>query len=269
MSFFGKTFIFNGVPSEAYGLYISTPDGGDGSFTAGSGIEPITEKIYRRPVPYMYGVDQTPVLEIPLSVYSDGFIDQERSQRIERWLFGQTQYQKLIIVQNDLQVVYYNCFLTEPQKTVVGNQITGYNFTALCDAPWGWTNEINNRYTYSANSPTSTIINITMSTDNNYYTFPTVVFTMNTLGGNFSLTNQSDNNRVFSFTGLLSNEEITVQNDLGIITSKINGVDSGFFRVQKFNKNLFRMVKGLNKIQILGNVLNLSIKYKLAKKTGG
>ena len=49
MSFWGSTFIFDGVPSETHSLYISSPDGGDVDVTGTSDVELYTEKVFRKP----------------------------------------------------------------------------------------------------------------------------------------------------------------------------------------------------------------------------
>lgn len=263
MSFFGRTFIFAGVPSEKYNLLISTSDGGDTNVTMGTGVEPILEKIYKRPVPYFYGVDQSPTLSFDIEIYSEQPLDADKAEIISSWLFGQMTYKKLIIVQNDMQSVYFNCFLIDPQKKINGNQIVGFTATVLCDAPWGWTNEKTKSYTYTSdNIATDIILNI--QTNNNFYTYPTIIFTMNVLGGFFKIINNSDNGRIFEFTGLTNSETITVKNDLGIITSS-----TGLVRMTNFNKNLFRFVRGVNNLSISGSISNLQFKYQLAKKVGG
>lgn len=263
MSFFGKTFLFDGIPSETYGLYITTPDGGESFSAGGSDVEPILEKIYRRPKPYIFGVEQSPTLSFPVEFFSYTPIDANASTIIERWLFGQLQYKKLAIVQNDIQPIYFTCFLRNPQKRIINNLIYGYGCEVQCDAPWGWTNQKTKTYTYTTDDVLD-YKTINIQTDNNYYTYPTISFTTNVLGGRIYIINQSDNNREFGFTDLIGNETVTVNNDLGIITSS-----SGFLRAGNFNKNFFRFVKGNNVLEIGGNISSLSFSYQLAKKIGG
>jgi phage-related protein len=142
------------------------------------------------------------------------------------------------------------------------NQIYGYAATVQCDAPWGWTSNISKTYTYNANVNRTEKISIVSG--NNYYLYPQLEFQMTNAGGDFTLTNISDNSRVFLFTGLKSSEKITVDNDRGIVTS------STLLNVMsKFNKNLFRFISGVNSINIKGNVSYVKFTYKLAKKSGG
>ena len=71
MAFFGRTFIFNDVPSETYGLYLGqSGSSGEDTNAAGTDVSLLTQKIYRRPVPLFYGAEQTPVLQFPMSMYT-------------------------------------------------------------------------------------------------------------------------------------------------------------------------------------------------------
>ena len=66
MAFYGRDFIFNGTMSQELGLTISS-ESSEASTNAGSDVEPIIQKIYRRPKNYLLGVEQGPVLTFPIS----------------------------------------------------------------------------------------------------------------------------------------------------------------------------------------------------------
>ena len=55
-SFYGKSFIFNDIPSEVYGLRIFDFNASNPNVSSGGGEVSIFEEwLYRREVPYFYG----------------------------------------------------------------------------------------------------------------------------------------------------------------------------------------------------------------------
>ena len=54
MAFYGRNFTFDGISSEIHNLTISSTDGE--SSTSGTNVQLITEKLYRRPKEFLYGV---------------------------------------------------------------------------------------------------------------------------------------------------------------------------------------------------------------------
>jgi phage-related protein len=130
--FYGKTFIFDGQPSEFYNLYLGELNGSGEGTTTAQDVTLLTQKVYRRPVPLLYGAEQTPVLSFPLSFYSPDEITAESLSEISGWLFSQQNYKVLRICQNDMSDIYFNCFLTAPQITRVGNIIQAISCTVMC-----------------------------------------------------------------------------------------------------------------------------------------
>lgn len=259
MAFWGYTFIFKNIPSETYNLYISSPDGGMIQ-TAGSGdVELLTQKVFRNPKPYLLGVQQSPVLSFDVQFTSPDELMVEDIRQIQAWLFGQSEYQKLQVQQFDMSDVYFNCFITSPQIIKVGNVIKGIAGTVICDSPFAWSFPKTATRNYTSLADETIVINNT--SDNNYYTYPTILATVDTFGGDFSITNNTDNGRVFSFTDLLQDEVLTIDNERSIITSS-----TGLRRLSNFNKNWFRLVRGVNSLTIFGNVSQLKFTYSPARK---
>ena len=50
MSFQGMNFIYDGTPSEVYGLVITKMGDGEEDVSGGSSTEPVTDKTFRSPV---------------------------------------------------------------------------------------------------------------------------------------------------------------------------------------------------------------------------
>ena len=267
MGFFARTFIFDGIPSETFGLYLgSSSSSGEEAGAAGSDVKLLIQKIYRRPVPLFYGVEQDPVLQFPISMYTinDELTAADFSD-VATWLFGQMNYKKLRIVQNDMQDIYFNCFLTAPQIVRVGNIIRMVTATVVCDAPWGWGEPTTYTYNYNPNEylPLANV-RIDNLSDNNFYTFPTnLVIEANLFGGTVTITNVEDAGRQFILT-VLPNEVVTMNCDLQIISSNLVT-----YPLENFNKNFLRLIQGTNNLIVEGNIKNLTMTCPVAVKLGG
>jgi phage-related protein len=269
MAFYARTFIFNGIPSEFYNIYLGTFGGsGEDTNATSSDVALLTQKIYRRPVPLFYGAEQTPVLQFPLAMYSpDRTLEVTAGSfsEVATWLFGQMAYKQLRLCQNDMQEIYFNCFLTAPQITRVGNIIRGMSATVVCDAPWAWKEPISLTRTYDPDAySVYDSFSIDNESANNFYTFPTnLVIHANIFGGSVTITNIGDNNRQFILT-LLPNEIVTINCDLQTVSSNLVTYPLG-----GFNKNFLRFIQGTNDINITGNIKSLSLTYPVAVKIGG
>lgn len=277
MAFYATNFIFDNIPSEEYGLIISSQDG-ESSNDASHNVELITDEIYRRHTPYFYGVKQSQMLSIPASIRSiNGEITAEDSSYIQKWLFGQLTFKQLKIVQPDMEGYYYKCFLLDPQIIRVGNIIVGYDFTIQLDSPFAYGEE---KETLISN-PYNTTFTFLNQSDNNYYTYPIVTIRMNALedapqvGFYFKVTNQSDNNRVFQLGTALdqinSEEYIIINNDLQSIISYTDftmGTLTPNKRIQDLqNGYFFRLVQGVNTLVFDSrNVYEFTIEYVPLKR---
>jgi len=277
--FYAKNFIFDGITSEQMGLSLGELNGsGEATTSGGSDIEILSEKIFRKPVPYLYGVEQKPVLEFPLSVYSETEITAGGYSRISGVLFGQQSYKKLRIIQDDMSDVYFNCFLRSPQIIRIGNIIRGITFTVTCDAPWGWREPKTVSYNLQSLYPTSTLSDLqfysipTLYNDsaNSYYTYPTnLALTLRSSGGTAHIMNVSDNSRRSTFTFTYPGNQtvytfpITLNCELQTLSAPY--VD---FPLNYFNRKWLRLLKGKNILEITGNVREISITYPIAFKIG-
>lgn len=263
MAFYASNFVYDGTISSEYGLHISTLSDSGGAGTGGN-VKLFTQEIYRRPKMYLFGVQQTPVLVLPVTITVPTELSATESSVISRWLFGQMGYKKLQILQPDMMYVYFNCIFTEPQVIRYGNIIRGYNANITCDSPFAWEYPKTESREYGIENyivdDTFVINNIS---DNPDYTYPTVGFRMNRFGGNLTITNATDNNRVFEFTGLSANERITVDNDLQTVTSSVRGAN----RLPNFtNYNWLRYVPNINNLIIQGNIRSIGFRNVFAKK---
>lgn len=262
MGFYSTNFVFRNVPSETYNLYLSTPDGGETMSPGSSDTQIIEQKVYRKSTPYFYGAELSPILEFPITITTPTELTEWDTALIQKWLFGHKEYSKLQIVQEDTSDAYFNCMLVRPQIMKVGNIIRGFNCTVRCDAPWGWTFPKTLTYNYTV-SDVNASIRLNNLSDDNEYNYPEIEFTLNALGGDFSIINTSESNRLFSFTGLQANEIMTVNNELEIISSS-----NGLLRLSNFNRKFLRLIPGYNILTVLGNISQLKMTMQFAKKIG-
>lgn len=264
MSFYGRTFVFDGVPSENYSLTISSGSSGEETTNLPGDVKLYTEKIFRRTNEFLLGVEIAPVLEFPVSFMTDN--EELTAKDLEitsKWLFGKRNYCKLKIMQEDMQDVYFDCFLLSPKIVRVGNIVRGVTAQVYCKDAWAVTDSKSTTYTFTPPVVSQTIIHNNLSDDSGYV-YPNMVITAGDSGGTITLTNTSDANRVFQFLALQGNEVLTVNNSLQIITSS-----TGLRRLSNFNKNFFRLKSGRNAITVNGEISSLVISYPLARKIGG
>lgn len=262
MSFYGSDFIYDGISSSDFGLKISN-FGEDSSTTPGASVELFTESIYRRQKSYLFGVQQTPVLTIPITITVSYELSAVDASIVSRWLFGKLNYKKLQIIQPDMQYVYFNCIFTNPEVIRVGNIIRGFNTQIVCDSPFAWEYPKPVTYLYSLENYTvSDTITYNNYSDNADYTYPAIEIVTNRFGGDFTITNLTDSNRAFTFSGLNANETLMVDNELQIIQSS----ETNENRIQNFNYNWFRLLPNINKITLSGNIYYLRIINHFARK---
>lgn len=264
-SFYAYDFMFNSEPSRKYNLQIITFN--DGSLFEGIGssdVELYTQEVYRKAKPYFLGRQQSPVLKFELtfgSIFPIGGI--ERSA-ISKWLFGQNEYKKLYIIQDDLNGSYFNCFLTNPRPVYVGGVNYAFICNVVCDSPFAYSP----LRTFTETFTDETIITYNFELYNKShdvdYLYPNLTFTLNTIGDSFLIRNDSDNSREFLFEDLQPNEEITIDNDLQILTSS-----TGLKRLSKFNKNWLRLVPGLNELYVESGIGTFTVTYRDKLKIGG
>ncbi len=266
MSFYGSSFIFNSVPSEQYGLRISELDASAINEAMGSfDVEIYEQKVYRRSTPYFYGTTGVPHLEFDMSCYSEQELSAEDFSIIQKWLFGQNTYKKLQITQFDMQNIYWWTILNSPETIKVGSKIQGCKFHVICNSPFGYKFPETTTYTYTASVVDNNEYFYNASDDVLNYLYPVSVITMNNTGGTATITNQTDTNRVFEFTGLQADEVITIDNNLQTISSS-----TGLKRLNNFNKHWLRFVPSINNLRIQGNIASIVNTYSLVvKKIGG
>jgi phage-related protein len=265
LSFYAKSFSYDGQSSEMYNLSIANLDDGSSTVSSpGSGkISIIDQFIYRRISPFFYGVHFDSRLSFPVSFFSPDEIDSVSLSYAQQWLFSSLSYKPLAIIQPDLDDILAYCIFTDPQIIRAGNIIYGLSATCECSSQFFYTYPKSVSYAYTSPPYQSPITFFNNSHIQNYL-YPSIIFLMNSTGGTLNIINTSDTYRSFMFAGLQPNEVISVNNDLGIISSS-----TGALRLSNFNKNFLRFVPGLNQLLVSGNVSTIQLTYQFIRRFGG
>lgn len=278
MSFGGLDFIFDGQYSENYGLKIMSIGGSSvtSNASAGCGIDIFSDWVYRNPSAFHQGVAQNKPLEFDIELVSEDELPGIMRSKISKWLFGRMNFCKLQIIQRDLQDIYFNCHLIDPQLTYIGNYCHGIKCKVQCDAPWAWQTEKE----YVAKLDAQNKWEHYNDSDDTDYTYPIVEFmTGNGQDISVSIKNLDDNNREMRFEKLDASEIITVDCRNQTLKSEYYTIDAQSgerIKVEtpglvsdKFNKKFFRLVPGQNRLEIIGSTEYFKLKYKNARKVGG
>lgn len=275
--FYGRTFIFDGIPSENYNLQIFDFDErGSSNSPAGSESTIYQTWLYRKPKPYFYGKSFETPLEFDLTIGSlDPITGFDRSL-IEKWLLGRHTYLQLQICQDDIADIILNVIFTSAENIYVGNVQRGMVLHAQCDAPYGFTEEKTLSYVFGDGVIQDFSFDFDNQSDDTGYLYPTITFKTNDIGTYMVLINSTDNRRDFGFGNypgvnpgditydpITPNETISVNNYLQTIET-----DSGLNRLSNFSKKWFRLFPGVNRLVLAGGLSSFDMTYKFAKKIG-
>ena len=265
MAFYGKSFLYDNIPSETYGLYILDFEttGGLTESEAGGETEPIEEWIYRRSKSYHYGNIMNTPLEFDLTVASFDPIPGYDRGKILQWLLGRGSFKKLQICEDDISNVYFNALCTSAKTIYVGNVNRGMKLHFRCDSPYGWEFPKTITYTFTGNQIKNFIFDFYNSSDSDEYLYPIVDFTLNSIGNSISIQNITTGETAFSFTGISPNENIVIDNYLKTIVSS-----TGLLRLNKFNKAWLRFIRGRNQLRVISGIGTLKITYSFPRKIG-
>ena len=101
------SFIFDGVPSETYGLMIYfTSDEEMKELSLGTDVDMIEDRLPKRVSPIHYGVDMNKSMTFPLTFGSTEYLEDYDVDAILSWLTGHQQYKWLEFVDGDHYVRY-------------------------------------------------------------------------------------------------------------------------------------------------------------------
>jgi phage-related protein len=253
MAFYGCEFIFDGLPCTEHGLMIynfgSTAQG-DVSFPSAGTVS--EDRVANRYDAMMYGLTQNGSLEYTLvfgantrSIDARESIDRFEADAIASWLTGHDTRKWLTIIQPDTDAFRYRCFISNLRLITYGELPWAFECTVNCDSPFAyWLPE---EYTYTSTGQLAASL-YNRSGFNGFYK-PVIEIT--TKGASsFSVTNKTDNNRLFAFSSIPGGNPlvITVDNKNQIITDNL-----GLNLYPYFNMNFFRLKRGMNDLVFNGH----------------
>ena len=256
----GNSFIYNGKSSDIYGLRFLSVNT-DENKEIGGVLEYTTFKGNKFPNTIIQEVSYNSVFEIEVEIISEHKLDNNIDE-IYNWLLNQPDYKKLYINNND--DFYYNCVFTSASYIdgggIDGWGIYGIKATMKCDSTFMWKDV---EYTYTSAELVDVVTHDNISNVREY-TYPTeFVIKTGESGGNITVQNISDNNRLTSFSNTLANDTITLFCFPALVKSYLNDNDNLVY--EAFNKNFFRLLQGTNKIGIIGDIDEITIKYKIGR----
>lgn len=265
MGFYSTSFTYDGIPSEQFNLEIASIESGESSNPGSGDVEIIESYVRRRHKPYFYGITYSNRMEFGISFFSPDEISAVDISYIQDWLIAKPSYRDFAVMQPDMSWVYMRAIFTSPRIIRIGNIIYGLSAACQLDSQFGYTYPRTQTFNYTGPIVSGSFVFYNNSHYQGYlYPSPMTITTGSSTGGGITIVNHTDNARVFSFTDLSPLETITINNDLGIVTSSL-----GKHRLANFNKNFFRYVPGLNNISVSGSgITQLSITTQFARRIG-
>lgn len=267
MGFYGKAFSFDGIPCETFDLALyDIGNGDDKESEFASAPEIVDEVVGDRWKPYFYGVQYTRKQEIELvfgasipRVDAGKYLEREEIAEIASWLTGKDGYRVLEIEQEDMTFLRYKVIFTSLTLTTYGKIPWALRAVATCDSPFAYMYP--QVFQYSVNG--SATINFCNYSSHNGYYMPKVTIEP-TSGGNFSITNESDDNRKVEFTNIpASVKKITLDCGSYVLTN-----DQSLNLYPNYNFKNLRLKRGYNTLKAQGNG-TLKIECEFPVNTGG
>lgn len=246
MSFYGEVFIFDGVPSDNYGLYLyDFQNNAQSEGTLGTTVDINESRVWGKYSPIHYNVSENTPMEFDLicSVgHGERRLDRFDLAEISGWL-KKPGYRYLQILQPDLEQFRYKCIVSMIDLITVGLECVGIKAHIVCDGPYAYF--MPETFEYVCNG-TSKIIFQNKSNVNGYY-YPSMEIT--TSGGNITIQNLSDGGRQLIFKGIPAGAKTIVMDGINGIVSANDGTNM----YEYFNFNFFRCIRGDNSVSLSGN----------------
>lgn len=246
-------FLFDNISSKDMGLYIVRIDSSEISSIFSHSQSIVEQTRYNNNVPLFSRVEKSPLeFEITCSLLDEEFTPEKKMQ-LSRWLICDV-YKPF--VSEDNPNLIYNVISTDQINLITFGSLKGY-FTIKfrCDAPWGYSPTYLETFDLSEIT-IPTIIEIENRSNAVQHLYPEIEFTLSDTNTGVSLINLSNAGEEFKYTNLSVNEKIYTNNERKQIISDLN-----LYRLGNFNKKWFRLVYGVNRIQITGKC-QISFRYR-------
>lgn len=273
-TFFGSEFMYNGTLSSRFGLMIAYINSSSGEEHAMSpAVNLVSYKLPRRSKVYQLGaeIEGDGTFEFQISFFrkQDQPIMASERDAISKWLCSDFSFKPLRIIQDDMSSVYYNCFFKSLRYVAFAGYANGFVADVVCDAPFAWKNrKVKEKINSSVSPgyyPDVTNIELYNTSSDHNLTIPSLIEV--DLGENstgFKLTNLSNHSEFFEFRNLVVGEKIRID-DLYCIESVTR---PNTIIVDCFSGEFLRLINGINRIVINGQIKRIKIAYQSGRKIG-
>ncbi|GCD11792.1 phage tail domain-containing protein [Clostridium tagluense] len=247
--FINTDFTYDGILSSDMNVHIISTKSGMVEMPFGYSREIIEESVPFRSQPYFFGFQRKCMtLEIELGKIGENEKDTEwtyeEKKKLVEW-FWQKDYKPFISLDNP-ELIYY-CTPVGDSTRFDNGYAHGYVKLQLrCNSPHAYSPTYVKSYDYQVG--VLNIIEITNPSNVNEYYYPEVQFKM--MNSTSITIRNLTTGEEFTFTGLNIGENIYVDNSLKQIETDM--LDT--YRLSNFNKKWLRLVKGVNRLEIIGKV---------------
>ena len=149
MAIFGSSFTYNGKSSDDFGVILCVADQQPDSIAMGLTREALKGEITsRRPVANWYNTKYSDVLsfEVTITKPENRAFSRDEVRDINAWLTGPRTPTLLFFEDEAFDPINYYGVFTDVTNTY-GSGILMLTYTFTCDAPYGWSNEREFKYT--------------------------------------------------------------------------------------------------------------------------
>jgi len=247
-------FIFDNISSQDMGLYI-VRIGGSGEisspFIPAQNI--VETKLNKKHTPLFHRIEKQPLeFEIVCSLL-EGEFTPEKKMELVKWLCK--EYYCSFISEDNPNLIYEVIMTNQSDLMTFGNLQGYFTIQFRANSPWGYSPIYQENFNLSEIT-IPTVIEISNYSNAVQHLYPEIEFTLSGISTGISLINLSNAGEESIFTNLSVEEKIYINNERKQIIS-----DLGLYRLGNFNKKWFRLVYGINRIQITGKC-TISFRYR-------
>lgn len=192
--FKSTSFVFDGIPSENYGVMIYFLDDKETrELSIGTDVDVVEDRLPKRISPIHYGADMNKSMSFPLTFGSTEYLSDYDVDAILSWLTGHDQYKWLEYVEED-HYVRYKCHLNNMKSTYINGLPVAFQCDVECDGQFAY--EYNNRYEFDVSDAELSVDFINRSSYNGYL-YPSMEIKFDDNCNGLSIINETDNSREF------------------------------------------------------------------------
>lgn len=198
MSFNARTFIFDGVPCEEYGLMLYNFDNpSTRESNVGTNVNIAETRLNRGTKPIFYGTAMNEPMQFSMTFGSLEPMTKYEVDLVAGWLTGHSEYKWLEIIQDDLVDVRYKCFINNLKEVSINGSPIAFTCDVICDSQFAY--EYPQTYTYKIDGETT--IDFFNRSSHNGYLYPKITIS-EMQNGNLDIINITDNRRKFTIKNM-------------------------------------------------------------------